>query len=247
MSTKFAPVAPPAILRALKQENLLGDYHLLLAHDIVKHQDEYRDIFEGTGAFIILDHSLVELGEPVSWETMQAAAKIVNPAVTVLPDHLRQKHRTVIDTTAAAKRWFKLGLEPFMAVPQGKTFLEICDCANLLKDLPGVTCWGVARDITDLLGTRLEVVRFLCDLRRDYSIHLLGFSDNVIDDLRCSSYAAGIDSAMPIRVGLQGLKIEDCLESHPPRGDFWEASESLNTQAQVNLQTVRRWFRGKRR
>src|SRR6266566_6354097 len=89
--SRFAIVAPPNILQTLKACNTLGDCHLLLAHDIVKKEEEYHDLFNHLGQLsprklIILDNSVIETGNAVNVDVVAHAASIVNPTCVVLPD-----------------------------------------------------------------------------------------------------------------------------------------------------------------
>ena len=56
-------------------------------------------------------------------------------------------------------------------------------------------------------------------------IHLLGMSNNFVDDMACTSMpnVMGIDSANPMVMGYQGISIWDRVGiEHLPRGDYWE-------------------------
>ncbi len=146
---KFAPVCPANILRAFQQSELLGRYHLLLAHDIVANAKAYREVFNPTHLpeqlqgqdqeqyqdaawrrqfdTVILDNSVIELGGAVDIDMIVKAAKIVRANVIVLPDVLLGGQESTDTTLSAIDSWQKaldkeLSWEySFMAVPQACT------------------------------------------------------------------------------------------------------------------------------
>ncbi len=244
---EFAPVAPPQMLLSLKAEGLLGGYHLLLAHDIVAQEDLYSEVFEGFEGHIVLDNSLIELGHPAPLEMMTKAYDIVQPTVTVLPDYLSNSRRTIDAHKGAVWAWNKEGLGPFMAVPQGRSVGEACMCADQLSKLPWIHAWGVPRIITELAGSRIEVVDYLLGLGDERQVHLLGFSDDLEDDIRCAKEIGvmGIDSAVPIRLGLHNIRLEDAVKSnepHMPRGEYWETAKEVTPLVRENLEAIRSWI-----
>jgi hypothetical protein len=246
MCAAFAPVAPTALLRELKTIGKLGDYHLLLAHDVLERPDEYMEIFHDVEAYIILDNSVIELGHPLDPDQIQRAYEAVQPSVVVLPDHMRDTTKTLASSIETAKIWAEAGIRNFMAVPQGMSLELILQCATIMdKEIEGIVAWGIGRYIVGIDGTRLRVLHEmlstsgLCDGR---DIHLLGFSDNLYDDMVCSHHprVRGIDSAVPIRLGLKGVEFQLDV-SQPPRGDYWEQTR-LNQQAVCNLVRARLMF-----
>ncbi len=244
--SKFAPVAPPQMLLDLKAKGALGDYHLLLAHDVVKQKDLYKEVFGDIepAPYVIMDNSVIELGEPVSGEVMEEAKSIVKTNLVVLPDVIADSGRTVEMGIEASVAWTYWDLGPFMAVPQGKTIDEFLSCAEGLMHLPGVTAWGVPRHATAKLGSRHTLTYRLMVLKPIFGIHLLGFSENLQDDISVARTACinGIDSAVPIRLGLQGVPFHTHLDSHPPRGDYWETATTANSTVLENLAKIRGWI-----
>ncbi len=246
MCSQFAPVAPPLMLLDLKDKGALGDYHLLLAHDVVVQEDLYREVFADINPkpFVIMDNSVIELGEPVSTEVMEEAASIVRPDLIVLPDVLGDSERTIELSTKASVSWAYKDLGPFLVVPQGTTTDEFLSCAEDLMHLPRVEGWGVPRHATAKLGSRHTLVYRLMVLRPLYTMHLLGFSDNIQDDISVARAHGvnGIDSAVPIRLGLQNRPFNIHIDSHPPRGNYWETAKVAIPQVLENLAKVRGWI-----
>ena len=242
----FAPVAPLPLMFDMKRRGILGKYHLLLAHDVADEGAEYRDLFaDMEDMHIILDNSLIELGHPAPDYIMQRAAAVVKPKCIVLPDYLRDGQRTLNESKKAIARWKRLKLSSFMAVIQGKNIGEIQAVAAEMAGWSDVTALGVPRVIADTLMPRSHFIEYVHKVAPYKDIHLLGFSNNIVDDIAAARMpgVVGIDSAVPIRMGLNNQKIEVDQDNHTPRGDFWNAEyEELNDQAIENLDRVRSWI-----
>lgn len=250
MCAAFAPVCPPAMYKALKAADLLGDYHLILAHDVANRPAEYLEVFGDAtrkGMYIIMDNSLIELGQPVSAQVMLKAVSCLKPTVIVLPDHMKDANKTINASTRAAEEWSFLGLGPFMVVPQGTSLSELMMCAEALEKLPGVTAFGIGRFTADMLGTRQVLADMLHKEWPSMAIHLLGFSENLADDITCAQkpYIMGIDSAVPVRFGLKGIKLDlaTYAEVNCPRGDYWQTANTVTDMVRRNLNCIRQWVK----
>lgn len=244
--TRFAPIAPPHILRELKRQGLLGNYHLLLAHYVVAEPAGYTAIFEhlhnDPDAYVVMDNSLWELGHPVDVDTMHKACQVVKPTVVVLPDHLADMKRTLKDSEHAVEIWGQVGLNRYMGVTQGKTFMEICECGDKLMELDNVRALGIPRIIADkTLGSRGAIVRYFNQRYPHTDIHLLGFSISVDDDMRCVMMpgVVGIDSSEPIRAGLEGELWSPRYETKP-RGNYWDYKGKVGEVVTLSLSAIRR-------
>lgn len=253
---QFAPVAPAPILRALRNfgDNVLGRYHLLLAHDVAKKPHEYKDLLP-QGSFVIMDNSVIELGYPVDKSTMEEALRIVPAGVIVLPDVIKDRSLTLDLTFQAADDYWDLldhHCQVFMCVPQGNTLEELKDCAYQMRHVEGIGAWGVGRFVTELLGTRKEFVEWLWHTPSMHLpshkfgpfIHLLGFSENMEDDMECCRLPGvlGIDSAVPIRMGQERQVISKGQKAHSPRRDWWDkAYAHIHPETLANLSLVRTW------
>jgi hypothetical protein len=145
-----------------------------------------------------------------------------------------------------------MGNYRFMVVPQGKTIEEFMGCAETLHEtMDGneqLMMWGIPRNLVKLHGSRLEACRRLRELD-DYAgeegeipFHLLGFSDNIQDDIECSKlpFIGGIDSAVPLRVPNFEL-IVNGQEIAEPRGDWWDRAR-FNPNMLDNLVYAREVF-----
>jgi len=247
---KFAPVAPHHILRALRPSNS-GNYHLLLAHDVAANAQEFSSLWDGFhGMQVIMDNSVIELGGAVDLDIITKACAAVNVTSVVLPDVLLDGRATVESCLAALKDWSSIfegyfsrrgpWSKGFMYVPQGKTIQEFAWAAQQLADSPGINFWGIPRNLVGQVGSRREAIDICHALNRHRSIHLLGFSDSICDDVICArdTRVAGIDSAVPLRV-----KDDFTFWSDPgPRGDWWD-TVTYNSQMDKNIETFKNWIR----
>ena len=247
---KFAPVAPAHIVERLPVATM-GSYHLLLAHDVVKQPDVYSRVYNHFGMTTIMDNSVVELGEAVNPDIIKEAVHITGVSTIVLPDVLRNCDKTIDSIFEAHPIWLKfferqlgIGREwGFMYVPQGLSIEEFVRCAEASLELDRVNFWGIPRNLVREIGTRERAIYVCRALAPERRIHLLGFSDNIIDDVGCSRIRGveGIDSAVPLRLASLGLPMS-MVAVTPPRGDWWDHAQYLPSMA-ANIETFRRWIR----
>lgn len=254
--SKFAPVAPIHILQEFDNRSILGSYHLLLAHDVVKHPTEYNKLFGQRNRYmdIILDNSVVELKEPVDIKMVVEAAKIVNPTVVVLPDIYNDQQATIKSCLEALDSWgqslWSANIQDFtfMMVPQGGDLHQFIYCAQFFVDDPRIGWWGVPRNLTAKIKTRAKATQLLHQLSRNKKIHLLGFSDDILDDIYSAILlcVSGIDSAVPIRMAsleMEFFPVQGGVGDLPPRGTWWDdPNTTYISQMAVNLHLARKMF-----
>lgn len=248
----FCIVSPPPVLRMLQYEGVLGSSHLVLAHDIV---DEYKahsyaEIFSSVkrthneDRLVILDNSVIELGGAVSLDLIVRAARIVKPEVIILPDVLEDAEKSIALYHESKDAWRKAfqhsAPNSFMYVPQGKTIEEFALCAEQSLDDPMVSWWGVPRNLVKLHGSRASAIYLLHALNPYRRIHMLGFSDDPVDDLICANNPKvhSIDSAVPLRL----MDHWNMFTKTPPRGDWWEHPTWHSTLTIANLKKARNRF-----
>jgi hypothetical protein len=247
----------------MKEMGLLGDYHLLLAHDVLAKPKEYAEVYgDIPNAEIIMDNSLIELGYALPMDEIVEAAHVVGAKYVVLPDYLEESRRTLIAVRQAREQLYKTGA-PMIPIPvvQGRTLEE---CRNFIRELAHefvvetFPVISIPRVVTNKLGGRLSLI--ILAQRYYFDVHLLGFSNNLLDDICCSrmSNVRGIDSASPIRMAFQMECHIDINEPViiPPRGDFWDKDETwarllieeghsscyFKEVLTYNIQQVRKWI-----
>ena len=236
---RYAPVAPLPVLEALRQENKLGNYLLLLAHDVVKYKKDYAELRAGPwkNTIIILDNSVVELGTAVSREMMVEAHEAVKPQFVVLPDVMHEAAATIEEHRRALAEWPRAW--NYMAIPTGRSVAEALSVVEALQHVHGVRLWGIPKLLAEVInrGRFAELVALMDTSSRQ--IHMLGFADNLLlEDLLSIQACArslsrrilGVDSAVPVRIGFAGQDLRNALledNKIASRGTFWADCEAF--------------------
>ena len=253
--SQFAPVVPLQIAEAMMSANIFGPYHLVLAHDIIKdaiNERWYADLFTRVrhryGADkvkIILDNSVVELGHPLPMKDLIRAYEIVNATWLVLPDIVGEYDRTIKLSSEFLAEFDQVEshLRPkvkFMGLTQGNSIPQLIKCARWYSLHSNVEAIGIPRVITKVLHTRMDATLhiWLEFAQRFNWWHLFGFSDDIIDDIACAKlpFIDGIDSAVPIRAGIEGKLLSLDYFSIGPRGKFWETAQPFIDRQMQNVQ-----------
>jgi hypothetical protein len=244
----FAPVCPPRIYSELKKDpRLFGSYFLLLAHDVIKSEEsrhEYHELFaRRVNGFVHMDNSVVELGDSVTMDMLFEAASVVRADTIALPDVYKKSAETVESTFKGYEEFQRLSkkystsVEPLI-IPQGETWIDWLRCLEVLAmNLPDITWVGLPRNITGRIApSRLDAIQATWMLLPKARIHLMGFSDNPFDDLRCCFVPGviGIDSAVPLRSKTLFMISNDAGS----RGDWWETG-NYTQQTAANIVRVR--------
>lgn len=254
---QYAPVAPIQILEAMKEDKLLGTYHLLLTHHILEYPDRFRELFaDQKKCTIIVDNSVVELGDAASDEKVLEACNILksgtadNWIIPVLTDVMGDGAATREATTESYEWWEDHAPEyPLMAVCQGETWEEYVRTVDhfFLSELyPNIAYAGIPRILVKQLGTRQLALQYFDAVAPSTAVHLLGFSDDVTDDIICSNMrhiVEGIDSAVPLRYAHSfpdsPLYTPSC--DIPPRPADWFEKGEFSQDDVKNLFNIRKW------
>jgi hypothetical protein len=259
---QFAPVAPIQILERMREEKCLGTYHLLLAHHILEFPDRFRALFNGNDRMrgdpqhtIIVDNSIVELGDSQNEDKVLEACKVLqsgphepNWVIPVLTDVMGDGEATR-QKAAESHDWWREHAPgwPLMVVLQGKDWADYTQSVDFFMLDPhftGIEYAGIPRVLTGFLGTRQLAIQYLEAVRPDINTHLLGFSDDVTDDVICCQHPGveGIDSAVPIRYGYSGGEgLYMPTSEIPPRPKDWFEKGQYDESIWANLEAMRRW------
>jgi hypothetical protein len=199
---------------------------------------------EQGNTFIIMDNSVVELGEAMDVDYVIAAAQIVGADCIMTPDAMGSMEATKKLVAEQANRLLTCNI-PLMRVPQGNSNKELIQCVDWLDTyLPSPrwapSYWGVPRWITNELGSRIPIITHISTGMHNAKIHLLGTSKNFEDDCRCCwmSKVMGIDSANPLVMGYAGHNIRTHGWRHMKRGNYWDLSR-LDTEVLANIHYMR--------
>jgi hypothetical protein len=258
----FAPVAPIQILEALKEERELGNYHLLLTHHVLEYPERFDALFANPmGPYtIIMDNSVVELGDAASDAKVKEACDVLGHSrlrrvYPVLTDVMADGPAT-IEASAESYGWWldndKEELYPLFVVLQGnswETFTKTADHFLLEPGYARISMVGIPRVLVEHLGSRYRAIQYVRAIRPDMPIHLLGFSDDVTDDIICSKLMGieGIDSAVPLRYSYSadsesGDDRYTPTSEIPARPKDWFEKGQCDEHVIFNLQQARRWF-----
>lgn len=267
----FAPVCPAKVAQYLKDQAVLGPYNLLLAHDVADPENKalYNEVFSPadfwnyTERITILDNSVVELGDAVNVEMIAEAAFVSHANVIVLPDVLLDTKATIDRTLSALDTWTPILKEAlpwkwtYMAVPQTtknvsrqSSIEHFVTCLEQfhLNDKDRKIGWlGIPRNLVSQGWTRSMAVQ-LARTISNRQIHLLGFSEDIVDDMFTVRHSGvdvrGIDSAVPLRAATKGIAISlNTTDAEiGPRGNWWNDVEP-NSLMVKNLNKVRNWLR----
>ena len=246
MSVRYSPIAPLPLLEQLQGQGILGNYLLLLAHEVLKDPQGYCELIDGlenteeNPRFIIMDNGVIERGSPVSTGDILEAANLVEANCVALPDVVGNAPATkklVMDQGNLISRDF-----PPMRIPQGACLQDLFECVGWLNTVHPAhgndsSYWGVPRWITNTLTSRGPVIDLINDVCPKAQIHLLGMSQHLKDDQRClmKPNVIGIDSANPIVMGLAGMRMRQGDWTHMDRGGYWDHGV-LHTEAIENVE-----------
>ena len=249
--SRYSPIAPITLLEQLYQRELLDNYLLLLAHDVLAEPVRYEQLalnirMLDEDPFIIMDNSLIELGAAMDIDDVIEAASVVEADCILTPDALGGFEDTKRLVLAQKERLTTCQF-PLMRVPQGTDVAELVQCVDWLRrELPTEDgtpeYWGIPRWIANALGSRIPIMQYAiltASYETSVQIHLLGMLQRYEDDMRCARFpdVMGIDSANPLVMGQKGLDIHQFPWEHMDRGDYWDHME-LSPITNLNVEFI---------
>lgn len=184
-------------------------YHMCLAH-LVLQNETYASFYANMvaeGKYVLMDNGAAE-HEQLSLEGLLAAYERVHPTELILPDTLFDGKDTV-NKTLEGLDYFQgkmiRGLK-YMAVPQGRSFVEWAESATALLQKREINSIGVSKFLNTTTrdqSIRLEAVRFLdlmmSTMDKPKEIHLLGAHigpGEVAEASKGSKHVRGADTAL---------------------------------------------------
>lgn len=255
---KSAIIAPTGLL----ERYCTTGYHLALAH--MMDNEEYVDFYKKTESvmddFVILDNSVIELGEPVDFAWLKVACDRFQPDELILADFKKQPRTTYEWAEQYGPAFRKLYPSmQLMAVPHWPWIGDIEGWMKSLRQLvtlPFVDTIGIPK----FLQERRTAICALIDLEmadlgsplRRVNYHLLGTWGNPIEIVELTKYKwiRGVDSKIPVRLGQLGITL------HPHRGllgdiryelpalNFDRSDDPLPIITQHNCTTYQNWAEG---
>ena len=251
MHCRYSPIGPIKILQKLQEANVLENYLLLLAHDVIGNEADYVFLLDEmvhpklAPELVIMDNGVIELGKAMPFEQVIEAADIATAECIVMPDVLGDLQATQQAVKAELSKIDNCDY-PIMKVPQGANPTKVIQCIEWLIDVIPTKeghkdYWGIPRWIANKLFTRSTFIDYINRVCQEPQIHLLGMSDNWVDDVTCAHMpnVIGIDSANPLVVGLMDTYLGAMKYQHVPREDYWEQTD-INYNVLRNIEYVRK-------
>ncbi len=250
---RYSPIAPLPLLEQLHKKEILGNYLLLLAHDVLEYPRGYIDLMDHINVmedfypkerFIIMDNSVVELYHPLPVDKVIEAANLVEATCIMTPDALgdfQLTQKLVMEHVSLLRNCDF----PLMKVPQGSNAAELVQCVDWLRDYLETPngdsdYWGIPRWIANQEGSRIPIIQYINAKCKDPKINLLGMSAYLSDDLRCTKLPGvmGIDSANPLVLGGAGVELSTTSAYvHMHRGNYWQCTH-LDAQVIRNVEYI---------
>ena len=256
--SKYAPVVSLGVAKVLEAAELYGDYHLLLAHQVLEDAEGWSKFMSSLRAkrkmTVIMDNSLIELGSPLEADKLLQAVQIVRAEYLVLPDCLGNYLSTINRATDAITNMHHHNLElpgycSYLGVIQGETFQQHLECAKRLLRFDHLRALSIPRNAAQLFRSRYALTQEVWNMCK-VPMHLLGFSDHLDDDLACAKLGEaygvmGIDSAAPVREGMFGriLNYDTYSKGCPKRPKNYlemDPSTATSPETRANIEWIRR-------
>ena len=220
---KVATILPVKNLH-LEEKN---DYHMCLAHIDDR---EYWQFFRervSEGHHVLMDNGVVENGIPYTIEKILEIATDNLVTEIVLPDQICDREATLAlgeeAITYLAHDRRSLWLD-FMAVPQGESTEEWCECAKAMLTWP-VRSFGVSRFVAQYAPHRRDLLEACPELLgSDREIHLLGCPDDPREIAEVNAAfpgrIRGVDSGIAAMYSQEGLFAGDGMPKPKVELDF---------------------------
>ena len=245
---KTALICPPHLLEKYASQT---KYHLALPHlfRLEKYQEFYQTKSDD-GDFVILDNGAAE-GFAYGAKHILTLADLINADEVVVPDAMGDANETL-----ALAQYFARYAKPdhqYMFVIQGTTMEEVLFCLRALDNgnsFMYVTTLGIPRHLYYIEPTaRAQITEWLIreNFHLRYDIHFLGANPwmdepTVLNDLTTGLEGfRGMDTSLPIYMGLEGRRIDVADQYMQRPEDFFTRTDD-NPMVQVNINKYLSWF-----
>ncbi len=241
----MALICPPHLL---EKYGTTTKYHLVLPH--LFRSQKYLDFHQSLsdGDFIILDNGAAE-GLEYGAKHLLTLAEQVGADEVVIPDTMKDGN----DTLAKAQ-YFARYAKPehqYMFVLQGNTVEEVMFCLKALDNgnmFSYVTTIGIPRHFYDIGPRfRVQLTEYMIEehFNDKFYIHFLGGSPWKREVVMLAELAdglpnfRGIDTSMPIYMGLEGHSI--ATQAWMPRPENFFTRSDDNGMITANIDTYLDW------
>ena len=243
----------PAHILPIGRQKRYADMHMALTHLVESAGNEYNKFFMGLpdDDYIMLDNSVIELGEAVSLNRLINAAKIINADEIVIPDAYKNKDETLrllykyLEELEGKDLPYKI-----QVVPHGKNANEWMDCYNEVRRIDEVDVIGIPKVTTSIFpGGRAYLTTLLDRLgvatpNKEY--HLLGVWNNPIELDYVSRYnwIRSVDSAITYACGVNGIRFDEQVGTQRPDDLEWSFYDDTSVNQHIiehNIEMMGRW------
>lgn len=267
MQNKYTAVVPLHWLIYPVANNLLKlpKRILILAHDILNYPEDvvkqalinYQTSVDNQG-YIIVDNSASEkvaISDTQLFYILNEFGEYFDEFC--LPDVLCEGEATVKRSDRFLKAYVAVLRHReklrFMFIPQGNNIFDFYTCVENMfsKEASNmIGTIGIPRNLCPRLSSSREefIVNTKELLPPDVEIHLLGFTDNVADDIYCSQipFVRSIDSAVPLRAHIYGVYLSGNKNTYSeelscvgPRNDWFENPHISSTVIHNLVQSIK--------
>ncbi len=193
-------ITPKDIMLAPNKE--LRPRFMALAH-LALSSEKYREhvkFLASQGTYVILDNSVIELGESLDFEQLLEVAQDLNVDEIILPDAYKDIDRTLVLVDKALKYLRDqdaMGMFKLMAVCQGATVRDVVRCFELLNASPSIDVIGMPKMLATIHPAGRAYFERLW-LHSDKDIHLLGlwYSWNELNEYEVLSQVRSMDTVL---------------------------------------------------
>lgn len=207
---KYALVTPPQGFPLIEEARL--GYHFVLAQycEDPTYEQFYRDCHE-RGHFIMLDNGAAEMGSSISIERIMDVAAKICPDEIVMPDVLDDCQQTLLRTEQALDY---VPRKQRAMCPQGKTWKEWEDCADVMVNDLGCTTICVAKRYEKFPGGRAHALRIIMShfWQHTHTVHLLGCYENPLAEIaaayRAMPSVRGVDTGAPVAYAQKNVTLD---------------------------------------
>lgn len=236
---KAAIICPTSMLEWVQKE-FDPHFHFVLAQ-IYLEDKAYADFFlerRRLGDDMILDQGAAELGASIDDGSIMTVVRKLKPTIVVAPDIIYSSFETIIRVgnflKAYADELKLLGVQ-IMVVPQGENNERYLECFSLLNCAVKVDWLGISRFYHDRFDGRARLLALIED-RVKKPCHLLGVGGGIydLDEEVGFDFAKSVDTARPVRLGLDGFGLHAAIRLRPKQ--FFSSPAANLTLVKQNIE-----------
>jgi len=203
-----------------------SNYHMALTHLVEKHccYERYYHKRSSAGDFVMLDNSLIELGEAMEFSRVIEAGMKIAADEIILPDKMMDGPGTLKAVEEAlsnpALHYYEGGV---MAVCHGKDLREFFNTFIQLSRIKEIDTIGIPKAVSRFGVTRNEALSRLylhdCFDEGQKAIHLLGANGYEDFDIptNLKKRIRGIDTVYPVWMAYHGITLNPVATLNPAR------------------------------